>query len=162
MESLIYSKNILIFGCGNTLFGDDAFGPKVIDHLKAEYSLPEDLLALDAGTAIRDFIFDLLLLEKKPEIIWIIDALNVEGKNHGDVFEIDLSGIPKNKRSDFSLHQSPSSNLLVQLKEQGVDVRMLGMQTLDIPNEINPGLSLQAQKAIPVACDWIMNDIKSR
>jgi coenzyme F420 hydrogenase subunit delta len=162
MESLIYTKNGLIFGCGNILFGDDAFGPKVIEHIHTHCTLPENVLALDAGTAIRDFIFDLILLESKPEFIWIVDALTVKDRSHGDVFEIDLSEIPKNKRSDFSLHQSPSTNLLSQLKDTGVDVRMLGMQTPHIPNEIQPGLSPEAQKAIPVACDLIMKNIKSR
>ena len=161
MESLIYKKNILIFGCGNTLFGDDGFGPKAIDHLNAKFTLPKTVLAIDAGTAIRDFIFD-LILEEKPELVWIIDAMTVKGKSHGDVFELDLSDVPKNKKSDFSLHQSPSSSLLIQLKDLGVDVRMLGMQTPFIPNEISPGLSRAALKAIPVACDWIVNDIKGR
>lgn len=160
MESLIYSKKKLIFGCGNTLFGDDAFGPAVIEHLNTGYSLPDDVLAIDAGTAIRDFIFDLLLLESKPSLTWIIDALTVSGKSHGDVFEADLSTIPENKRSDFSFHQSPSSNLLVQLKKQGVDVRVLGMQTPSLPNEINPGMSPVGQKAVTIACEWIINEIR--
>ena len=162
MESLIYSKKGLLLGCGNILFGDDAFGPRVIEHLNSTCTLPDTVLAIDTGTAVRDLIFDLILLESKPELIWIIDAMTFEGKSHGDVFEVNLSDIPENKRSDFSLHQSPSANLLIQLKDVGVEVRMLGMQTPHIPNKINPGLSRKAQNAIPAACDWIMKDIKSR
>lgn len=161
-ETLIYSKKVLIFGCGNTLFGNDGFGPRVIHWLNENHSLPDHVLALDAGTGIRDYVFDLLLLEDKPECIFVIDAVTVEGKNEGDIFEADLSQVPKQKLSDFSLHQSPSSNLLHQLSQTGTRVRMLCMQTPSIPNEIAPGLSRAAESAVPAAVEWIMNEIKSR
>jgi coenzyme F420 hydrogenase subunit delta len=162
METLIYKKNILIFGCGNTLFGNDGFGPEVINYFNAHHTLPDGVLALDAGTGIRDFVFDLLLMEKKPEKVLIIDAVTVEGKEQGEIFEIDLPDVPKEKMSDFSLHQSPSSNLLTQLRDQDVDVKILGMHTASIPNEIAPGLCPKAQKSIPIACEWIIKEIKSR
>ena len=60
----IFEKSILIFGCGNILWGDDGFGPAVIAHLKEHYLLPDDVLALDVGTSIRDILFDLILSEK--------------------------------------------------------------------------------------------------
>jgi coenzyme F420 hydrogenase subunit delta len=159
-ETDIYKKKILIFGCGNTLFGNDGFGPEVICHLNSHHALPKNVLSLDAGTGIRDFIFDLLLMEKKPEKVIIIDAVTLKTKNQGEIFEIDLSDIPREKMSDFSLHQSPSSNLLSQLKDQGVDVKILGMHTAFIPNMINPGLCKMAREAIPKACDWIIKQIQ--
>lgn len=159
-ETEIYKRSILIFGCGNTLFGNDGFGPAVANHLNAHYAIPNNVLVLDAGTGIRDYIFDLLLMEKKPEKVIIIDAMTLNDKDQGEIFEIDISNIPQNKISDFSLHQSPSSNLLSQLKDQGVDVRVLGMQTASIPNEINPGLCPEAHKAVPKASDWIIKKIQ--
>ena len=62
--------------------------------------------------------------------------------------------------SDFALHQSPSSNLLAQLKAQGVDVRVLGMHTDSIPNTIEPGLSSEARQAVPRASEWLFNEIQ--
>ncbi len=162
MSTEIYKKSILIFGCGNILFGNDGFGPEVVNYLNSNYSLPDSALAFDAGTGIRDFVFDLLLLEKKPELVIIVDAVTVEGRHQGEVFEIDLPAVPKEKMSDFSIHQSPSSNLLSQLKDQGVDVKMLGMQTHSIPNEIKPGLCSKTQAAIPLASEWIIKTVKSR
>ena len=35
-------KPILIFGCGNVLFGDDGFGPAVTDALMANYDIPDN------------------------------------------------------------------------------------------------------------------------
>lgn len=162
MTTLIYEKKILIFGCGNTLFGNDGFGPEVVNHLNRNHTLPDSVLALDAGTGIRDFMFDLLLLEKKPEMVIVIDAVTVEGRSQGEIFEIDLSMVPKEKLSDFSLHQSPSSSLLSQLKDMGVDVKVLGMHTRSIPNEVDPGLCPEAHAAIPIAAEWVLEKIKSR
>ncbi len=58
-------KSVLIFGCGNILYGDDGFGPAVIEHLFHHYQLPEGRPGLDVGTCIRDILFDLVLSEKK-------------------------------------------------------------------------------------------------
>lgn len=162
MTTDIYKKSTLIFGCGNTLFGNDGFGPEVINHLHTHHTFPDSVLALDAGTGIRDFIFDLLLIDQKPELVIIIDAVTIDGRTPGEVFEIDLSCVPKQKMADFSLHQSPSSNLLSQLKDTGVDVKMLGMQTDFIPNEISPGLCPKTQAAVPAAAEWIIRKTNSR
>lgn len=159
-ETDIYKKEILIFGCGNILFGNDGFGPEVVNHLNENYAIPDNTVVLDAGTGIRDFVFDLLLMEKKPKKVFIIDAVTFDDKNQGEIFEIDLPNVPKEKMADFSLHQSPSSNLLSQLKSQGIEVRVLGMQTPTIPNEIDPGLCEKTRKAVPEAAAWIINEIK--
>ncbi len=129
MTTLIYEKLFLVFECGNTLFGNDGFGPEVVDYLTANYSLPDSVLVLDAGTGIRDFIFDLLLVDQKPELVIVIDAVTMEGREQGEVFEIDLASVPREKLSDFSLHQSPSSNLLSQLKDRGIEVKIIAMHT---------------------------------
>lgn len=159
MTTLIYGKEILILGCGNTLFGNDGFGPKVIQYLNENYTFPDYVLSLDAGTGIRDYVFDLLLMENKPRQIFIIDAVTVEGKKAGELFEMSLTDVPKEKLSDFSLHQSPSSNLLSELKELGVDVRVYCVHTDEVPNFIEPGLSDEVEKVIPKACEWINKQI---
>ena len=156
---MIYKKSILIFGCGNTLFGNDGFGPEVVNHLNKHYTMPDGVLVLDAGTGIRDFVFDLLLMEKKPKQIFVIDAVTVKGKKPGELFEISLANVPKEKLSDFSLHQSPSSNLLAELKELNVDVRVYCVHTDEVPNIIAPGLSEEIKKAVPKACAWINEQI---
>ncbi|HKJ65521.1 MAG TPA: hydrogenase maturation protease [Desulfopila sp.] len=51
----------MIFGCGNRIMGDDGFGPAVIDMLSSRYRLPDSVVAVDAGTAVREYLFDYLL-----------------------------------------------------------------------------------------------------
>ena len=162
MTTLIYEKPYLVFGCGNTLFGNDGFGPEVVDYLTANHELPDSALVLDAGTGIRDFIFDLLLVDQKPELVIVIDAVTMEGREQGEVFEIDLASVPREKLSDFSLHQSPSSNLLSQLKDRGIEVKIIAMHTQSIPNEISPGLCPKAKKAVKIASEKVMGELKSR
>ena len=66
MADDMFDKDILIFGCGNTLLGDDGFGPAVIEYLENNYRLPASVMALDVGTGIRGILFDLMLVESKP------------------------------------------------------------------------------------------------
>ena len=148
MTSKIYEKKILVFGCGNTLFGNDGFGPEVVRYYRENCELPESALILDAGTGIRDFMFDLLLMEKKPEHLFVIDAVTAEGKEEGNIFEMTVPDVPKEKMSDFSLHQSPSSSLLGELESLGVNVRIFCVHTDTVPNEIDPGLSEKVEKAV--------------
>ena len=94
----LFEKSILIFGCGNRLWGDDGFGPAVIEHLAETRSLPDDVLAMDMGTSIRDTLIDLTLNPKKPKKLIIVDAVNVAGRKPGEVFEIPIDRIPGEKK----------------------------------------------------------------
>ena len=157
----IFEKSILIFGCGNILWGDDGFGPAVIAHLKEHYPLPDDVLALDMGTSIRDILFDLILSEKKPRMLIIVDAVDHPDRRPGEVFEIPVTAIPEKKTADFSLHQFPTVNLLQEIMEQsGMQVRIIVARTGSIPQEVRPGLSEAMERAIPVAAARIMAAIQ--
>ena len=159
MTSEIYKKKILVFGCGNTLFGNDGFGPEVVRYYREHCECPEAALVLDAGTGIRDFMFDLLLMEEKPEHLFVIDAVTVQGKEEGEVFEMKVPDVPREKLSDFSLHQSPSSSLLGELEGLGVNVRVFCVHTDTVPNEIDPGLSGKVQKAVEKTGRWIEREL---
>mgnify|MGYP001812968905 FL=1 len=71
----------VIFGCGNTLMGDDGFGPAVVDKLNSDAALPASAEAIDAMTGVREYLFDYLLSEEgRPDHIIILDAVDFEGK----------------------------------------------------------------------------------
>ena len=61
-----YDKRLLILGCGNILFGDDGFGPEVARRCLDECPIPPDVAVLNAGTSVRNILFDVLLSENKP------------------------------------------------------------------------------------------------
>ncbi len=161
MISELFKKSVLIFGCGNILFGDDGFGPAVIQALKERYHLPANVLALDVGTSIRDILFDLVLSDKKPKQIFIIDAVEYPDRQPGEVFEIPVAGIPDKKTSDFSLHQFPTVNMLQELQEHSpIDIKILVAQVETIPDAVTPGLSPTMAGAIDPLCRRLLADLR--
>ena len=151
----IPDKNVLVFGCGNILFGDDGFGPRVAEELIKKYPLPENVGVINTGTGVRNILFDIALSEKKPERIIIIDAIDA-GKTPGEIFELPIDEIPEKKIDDFSMHQLPTSNLLKELKDLcKVDVIIIACQIENIPTEVSATISKKLLDAIPEVCNRI-------
>jgi len=148
----------VIFGCGNVVMGDDGYGPAVVDALNSRYQLPAGVEAIDAGTGIREYLFDYILTaEGRPDRIIVLDAVDFPDRQPGDVFLMDTSAIPLKKIHDFSLHQFPTVNLLVELEQHtGVRVFILAAQVESIPEEITPGLSPAMSAAVSVACEKVL------
>jgi len=144
-----YSKDILVLGCGNILYGDDGFGPDVADYILSNYKIPENAAVVNLGLSTRGFIFDILLNEKRPKIIIVVDAVPGEGKKPGEIFEIPLDNLCREKVDDFSFHQGPTSNLLKELRDIcGVEIVIVACQPQEIPKEMTRGLSEPLKKAV--------------
>lgn len=153
-----YQKATLILGVGNILFGDDGFGPAVIDYLEKHCRVPEHVAVLDVGTGARKVLFNVALAEKKPERIIIIDALDCH-REPGDIFTVAVEELPENKTDDFSLHQVPTSNLLKELKDLcHIEVVLLAAQPEYIPETVASGLSKKLQDAVPKAGEYIVEN----
>ena len=153
------TKPIIILGCGNILFGDDGFGPEVVEYLKNNYSIPENVEVINAGCSVRNILFDIILTEKKPEKLIIIDAFDT-GRVPGEFFEIPIENIPENKIDDFSMHQLPTSNLLKELKFLcNVFVKVYACQPENIPECVSTGLSKRLNDLIPEICKLLIKEI---
>ena len=157
-----YRKGVLVLGCGNVLFGDDGFGPRVVEQLQSSGVLPVEAEALDVGTGVREVLFTILLAEKKPRLIVIVDCAD-RGDAPGALREVRLEDIPAAKRADFSLHQVPTSNLLRELRDEcGVAVVILAVQPETIPKAVSPGLSPSVANAVQPACQIIGEIVSQR
>ncbi len=155
-----WNKEILVLGCGNVLFGDDGFGPAVVEHLNKNYEIPQRVYVMNAGLSVREILFNMVLSDKRPKTIIIVDAVDV-GRTPGEMFELDITDIPEKKIDDFSMHQLPTSNLLRELENMcGVNVRIISVQIQNIPDEVSPGLSRVIRDSIPAACEKILSAIK--
>ncbi len=151
-------KEIFIAGVGNTLFGDDGFGPEVIQYLTDRYKIPNNVCLADAGTGIRKILFTISLSDIKPKVIVIIDAVD-KGKKPGEIFDISLDEIPEEKIDDFSMHQVPTSNLLKELQDFcDVEVIIKVCQIKSIPETIQSGLSDPLKKAVPILAQMIAEE----
>ena len=149
-------KPVLVLGCGNILLGDDGFGPAVIQHVTGGDNLPDHACFLDVGTSARKILFDVILSERRPARIIVVDAMDFGGEP-GALSRLDLDAIPENKIDDFSLHQIPTSNLLRELRDLcKVDLVIIVCQPANIPDEVSPGLSGPAKDAVARAADAVL------
>jgi coenzyme F420 hydrogenase subunit delta len=153
-----YQKEILVLGVGNILFQDDGFGPAVADYLNCNYKIPDSAAVVNLGLSTRGFIFDILLSDQRPKLMVIVDAMPCDGRQPGQVFEVPLDSLIKEKIDDFSFHQGPTSNLLKELRDIcGVEVVIIACQPQNIPGEMMRGLSEPLKKAVPEVSELIYN-----
>ena len=143
---------------GNILFGDDGFGCAVVDCIEKNARVPPHVCILDVGTGVRSLLFTLVLSPVRPRRLLVLDAIDAN-RPAGELFEIDPSEIPPVKLDDFSMHQIPTSNMLLELKDRcGIDVRVLACQTGPLPEEVRPGLSEPVARAVPEAAARIVKE----
>ena len=153
-----YDKSVLILGCGNILIGDDGFGPAVAQRLRGNFTIPADVCVFDAGTSVREILFDTVLSERKPSKIVIVDAMDC-AREPGELFILDIDSLPKIKIDDFSMHQIPTSNLLRELRDHcGIEVIVIACQVANTCNSVNPGLSTPVETAVKPAAELIANE----
>ena len=151
------TKRVLIFGCGNVLLGDDGFGPAVVEELCRRGGLPSDAHPEDVGTSIRGVLFDLALLERRPQWVIVIDTVDRAGRAPGEVFEIAVDEIPAEKIADYSFHQYPTTNLLKELEDEcGVRVTIVAAQMASRPQEVALGLSPPMRAAVAAAAERVI------
>lgn len=149
-------NDIIVFGCGNILFGDDGFGPSVADYLQNYTQLPENVSVINAGTSVKGILFDLILSEQRPKKIIVIDAVDAK-RRPGEVFTISVDDLPHNKIDDYTLHQMPTSNMLKELKEFcHVDVTIIAGQVEHIPESVRPGLSNVLKESVAIAAQEVL------
>jgi coenzyme F420 hydrogenase subunit delta len=151
-------KPVVILGCGNIFFGDDAFGCAVVDYIESHGGAPDFVCLLDAGTGVRNLLFTIALSPVKPKRLLILDAVDMN-RAPGELFELDPADIPTVKIDDFSMHQMPTSNLLRELQDQcGLEVRVLACQTTELPDHVAPGLSEPVKLAVIKAAAWVARE----
>jgi coenzyme F420 hydrogenase subunit delta len=150
------SKRTLVLGCGNVLYGDDGFGPVVATSLAERYPIPHDAAVVNLGLSTRGFIFDVLLSSRRPERIVVVDAMERHGRRPGEIFDVPLDELSKEKVDDFSFHQGPTSNLLKELRDLcGVEIVIVSCQPERIPTEMEVGLSAPVRAAADEAARLI-------
>lgn len=155
-NSDVMYRDIVVFGCGNILFGDDGFGPCVAEYLQNCIELPENVSVINAGTSVRDILFNIILSPQRPKKIIVIDAVDTK-REPGEVFSLNVDEFPLNKIDDFTLHEMPTTNMLKELKEFcNVDVIIIAVQIEHIPDAVSPGLSDALMKSVAVAANEVL------
>ena len=136
----------LVLGCGNVLLGDDGFGPAVIEYLSSSDGLPEGVCLVDAGTGARRILATLAAAESRPERVFLVDCVD-RGGVPGEDAEMNCDeAMPARK---LPLHLTITPDLISELREQGIEVRLFVCQGSRLPDEVSPGLSAEMSRAVP-------------
>ena len=147
---MVYPE-IVIAGCGNPLFADDGFGPAVAEALQ-DFSLPDKVMVLDAGTSAPQFLFPML----DPDITkrLIVADITDFGGAPGTIIRFDPGlFLPGSIRDAYNGGIITS---LLSIREK-IPVTVIGCQparvTIPLP-EI--GLSDMVRQAVPRAVRIIL------
>ena len=92
--------NIAVFGIGNILLSDDGVGVHIVNRLKDEYTLPDNVELIDGGTKGLDL---LPLFENRDRVLFI-DAANFK-KEPGTIDIVEGDKIPAFLSAKLSVHQ---------------------------------------------------------
>jgi coenzyme F420 hydrogenase subunit delta len=148
------TKPLVVLGCGNVLRGDDGFGPAVAERLLAAGRIPPWAAVVNAGSSVRDLLFDMLVGEHRPRTLVLVDILEA-GRRPGEVFALGLDELPVARIGDFSPHQAPTSTLLRQLRDaRGVKVLVVACQAT-VGDEVGIGLTPGVDRAADQAAQFI-------
>lgn len=142
----------VVFGCGNTLFGDDGLAPKAVAALAKSSPLP-GVAFIDAGTSIRPLLLDMSLQNIRARHIILVDVVQEEGRAPGTVRQHRLESLKCLAQPDPAggfLHHAPTWGLLQALHDRlGIRTSVLTVQAARIPDCMDDSLSPEAQTALP-------------
>ena len=137
LEELRNTKTIIL-GIGNTLKGDDAFGPLVCEKLKTERISAE---VIDAATVPENYIQT--IIKKAPQNLLIIDAIDfAESPGTIKVFETEqLNSIV------ISTH-TLSPRIFIDMIRKSIFLKVFIIGVQPAQTQLGSDLSPQVSKAI--------------
>jgi coenzyme F420 hydrogenase subunit delta len=142
---------IVVAGCGNTLFGDDGFGPAVVAEL-AKLKLPEHIKVLDAGLGGPHFVFTLLDPQKTRRLV-IVDIVDY-GAVPGTISTFSVEDLPPGSYRDA--HSWDLTEPLLRLKDS-IAITVVGCQPKRVTApDFELGLTDEVQNAIPKTVRMIL------
>lgn len=155
--SAMFRATVVVFGCGNILFGDDGLAPKAVSALAEEAARTgtfSHVAFIDAGTSIRPLLLDMTLYPLKAHKIIVVDVVQEAGRPAGSLQqEMVDSTISTDHKSDFAgglLHHAPTWGLLRRLHVNvNIAVVVLTIQAAHIPTRMDDTLSPEALIALP-------------
>ena len=149
--------DILVLGLGNVLMGDDAFGPTVIEELRAGFDFPECITLLDGGTPGLNLMAEVI----GAEVLIVIDTVKAKGLP-GEMRlyrKGELSGNRKSSRQ--SPHEPGLDEVLTALDLAGRAPRealLIGVIAQSV--ETGDSLSETLRAAVPAAMEAAIAELE--
>ena len=139
------TKENLILGCGNPLFGDDGFGPEFIRKLKDEKieSKYNNLAVIDCGSGISPFLNLINNSKHKIKNLYILDCGDFKGQL-GEILVLDGTNIAS---EDF-IKSSHSMKISHEITDFSSNVKLILVQGDVNPNNMKLEMSQKVMDAI--------------
>lgn len=138
-----------IVGVGNSLFGDDGFGPAVVEHIQENYSLNGDVDVVDAGT-MPDYLLK-ELHDTDTELIVLVDVYH-QRKPPGQLTIFSAQELPETYPQRLTHHIPVAGILKEAVSSRELSVWIVSCQPKEITMpEVSVGLTSEVQKAVPGA-----------
>jgi hydrogenase maturation protease len=138
---------VLVLGIGNPLVEDEGVGVRVAEALMEEWTYPEDVAVVDAGT----MGMSMLGLLSEAEHVVVIDAVDGTGATPGSVVRMTPEEIATSQVL-HSLHDMKLADVLAAAAMTGVEphVEFVGIQVGSM-RELVTDLTVEVEAAIPEA-----------
>lgn len=146
---------ILVLGIGNILFGDEGIGVHLSNLLKVNYkfsSKKHSLDIIDGGTLAQH----LIPLITSYDSVLLLDCINANDGDIGDVFFFDFNNIPKNLNWQGTAHEVEMLQTLKMIEMLGDLPQIKIIAT--IPEIINDDAVFTLSPKIKDSC-IVMRDI---
>ncbi len=151
LDAALSGRRVVILGVGNSLRGDDGFGPLLAARLAGRLSCP----VLDCGSVPENFTGKILALS--PEVVLVLDAAEL-GAPPGELRLVpgtDAAG------SGFSTHAAGLDAFLGYVKgECGAEGWLLAVQAggVGLGEEVGPEVAAAAEMAAGMLAEVLASD----
>jgi coenzyme F420 hydrogenase subunit delta len=150
-------SEIVIVGCGNPLFGDDGFGPAVIEEME-KITLPDNVTIQDGGAGAPHFIFNFL----DPAVTKKLIVVDISDFNATPGTISRISGKELKPGAYVDPHSWDGVDQLCRIRDL-IDTTVVLCQPTKILKkgdaEVDMGLSEDVKNAIPKAIKVILETI---
>lgn len=142
----VLKGKVVFVGIGNTLRGDDAFGPELVQQLQGKIRA----VCIDAGSAPESYAGK--IAKENPDTIILVDAVHL-GKAPGELELLQKSDILK---AGFTTHDMSPSLFIEYLESQThAQIYLLGVQ----PQTLSLGTEMS--KPVKQALETVMSHVLS-
>jgi len=138
----------VVLGVGNLIMADEGVGVRVVEALERDYTLPQGVVVIDAGTSSMELLADLSHLD----FLLVVDAINAD-KPPGTLVKLAGDAVPVFFRRNLSPHGIGLSDVLAALEFMDAaprEVVIIGVQpvSLELSTELTPEIAARVPELV--------------
>lgn len=147
---------VLILGIGNILFGDEGIGVHLSNFLKVNYTFKSpkhSLQIIDGGTLAQA----LIPLITEQDFVILLDCINADNAQVGDVFAFDFNSVPLNVNWQGTAHEVEMLQTLKMIEMLG-DLPTIKI-VATIPHILESDTSFELSKTMLDSAKIMQNEV---